>query len=139
MPWHHLPHYLDSQAQLAPARARFEREANYAAARLLFQQDVFATGAGDVSWGMAGVKQLAELFGASLHAAFWHFIERPARPALGLVLDHSPLASAATAHRFLITNSCASPRFRQRFSFWMRVHCHARSPRSTTPTSKPRG
>ena len=40
--WQHLPHEIDGRSQLDPStQVLFEREANYAGARLLFQGEVF--------------------------------------------------------------------------------------------------
>lgn len=86
-PWHDERYYLDGAHTLDPAvRALFEREANYAATRLLFQHDLFEEVARGYRMTFAEVKALATAFGASLHATFRLHIERNRAPVAGLIL-----------------------------------------------------
>lgn len=68
----------------------FEREANYAAASLLFQEGVFQQLAGDLPISAESVCTLASKFGGSFSAAFRFFIEIDRRAVFGLVLPLSP-------------------------------------------------
>src|SRR6266567_3340115 len=66
---HILPHqqdllYAEDHETLSPATGRlFEREANQAAAELLFQRDWFARDAADLQPSMAAIWQLARRYG----------------------------------------------------------------------------
>lgn len=93
-PWQDEAYYLDSSYTLDPAvLARFEREANYAAARLLFQHDVFEEVARSYATTFAAVKSLAAAFGASLHATFRVHIEQNRAPVAGLILGRLGIGS----------------------------------------------
>jgi hypothetical protein len=79
--------FLDSTETLAPAvRELFEREANYAATRLLFQGDIFQEEARGFASCFLSVKELGEIFGASIHSTLWLFVETAITPMAALVL-----------------------------------------------------
>lgn len=67
-----------------------EREANQAAAELLFQRKFFRDAAAQYEIGIASILDLAELIGSSGHAAFRRFIETHRWALAGVVMDGSP-------------------------------------------------
>ena len=69
---------------------RLEREANQAAAELLFQRKFFQDAAAQYEIGIASILDLAELIGSSGHAAFRRFIETHRWALAGVVMDGSP-------------------------------------------------
>lgn len=114
--WHVAPFYADGSEQLAPdVRATFEREANYAATRLLFQQGVFAEVAGSLPVGAGAVLHLATQFGASIHATFWHYVETSRQMLAGFILSPTPVGAETAAYRFRIRTTLVSPSFAQAF------------------------
>jgi hypothetical protein len=68
----------------------FEREANYAAASLLFQAPVFRQLARDLPISAESICTLASKFGGSFSAAFRFFVESEKRAVCGIVLPLSP-------------------------------------------------
>ena len=111
-PWQAVRYQLDGWEQLdLGIREKFEQEANYAAVGLLFQQDIFLQVTASYPLGAATVKQVAELFGASIHATFWQYVEQSPEPMLGLILSRSPSGVDATSYRFHVKNALASPSF----------------------------
>jgi hypothetical protein len=117
-PWHPEPHYVDGWAQLAPGvRERFEQEANYAAARLLFQQGVFDEVARGQPPGVAAVDELATRFGSSKHAAFRQYVETNLHSVAGIVLGRSPTGTNASGYRFRVKQVFASHPFIQHYAW----------------------
>ena len=115
-PWHSELYYLDSREQLSPnVRNLFEREANYAAAGLIFQQDVFSKLARSYQPGFVAIVKLAELFGGSIHAAFRLYIDSSHQAVAGIVLRRSPLGTDATNYQFYVRSVFASPSFSREF------------------------
>lgn len=77
----------DTAATLSPqVTALFEREANQGAAEILFQQGLLTKLARDYPIEIATPIQLAQLFGASIHATFRRWVEHLDATAFGLVL-----------------------------------------------------
>lgn len=108
-PWHNAPYYVDGSEQLAPdVRATFEREANYAATGILFQQSIFSEVASGLPVGAAAVLQLAAQFGASIHATFWHYVETSLETLLGFILNSTPIGDDTASYRFRVKNTLAS-------------------------------
>jgi Zn-dependent peptidase ImmA (M78 family) len=115
-PWHSELYYVDSREQLSPnVRSLFEREANYAAAGLIFQQDVFPKLARSYHPGFDAIIKLAELFGGSIHAAFRLYIESGHQTVAGIVLLRSPSGTDATNYQFHVKSVFASPSFSQEY------------------------
>lgn len=116
--WQAVRYELDGWEQLEPSiRATFEREANYAAVGLLFQQDVFTQVTSGYPVGMLAVKEIADLFGASIHSTFWHYVEQSPAALLGLVMSRSPVGADVASYRFGVKNVFASPAFSRQFPF----------------------
>ena len=116
-PWQAIRYHVDGYEQLSfDVDQRFEAEANYAAVGLLFQQSVFAEVAASYPVSTATIKQLAEYFGASIHATLHEFVERSPYAVAGLVLPPSPAGTSAGAYRFHVKQWFASPSFARLFS-----------------------
>lgn len=115
-PWHSELYYVDSREQLSPnVRNLFEREANYAAAELIFQQDVFLKLARSYQPGFTAIIKLAEQFGASIHASFRHYIESNHQVVAGMVMRRTPSGTDATDYQFYVKDVFASPSFSREF------------------------
>lgn len=97
----------DTHRTLAPdIEFVFEREANQGGAELLFQLDLLARVARDYPIDICTPVQLADMFGASIHATFRRWIERNNFPVCGLVLDPQPVSvSPLTFRRFELVES----------------------------------
>jgi len=107
--------YLDSGEPLTPSADRaFEREANYAATRLLFQGTIFDDEARGLPADNASVKQLAGLFGASIHSTLWLFVETAIQPVAAFVL-RSPLQQDDGELLFRVKSVYASESFDREF------------------------
>ena len=89
LPWQaDLAVFGDDQRTLSPQIAdMFEREANQGAAEILFQQDLLRRVALDYPINISTPIELADLFGASIHATFRRWVEGLDTVACGLVLD----------------------------------------------------
>lgn len=68
----------------------FERQANFGAAELLFQNTPFDEMAADYEIGIAAIVDLANTLGASYHAASRRYVEGHRVAVAGLVLETSP-------------------------------------------------
>jgi hypothetical protein len=92
--------YADDHKTLSwMTNLRFEQAANQGAAELLFQRELFRQVAADYQIGMAAVVELAEMFGASIHAAFRRYVETHRTPMVGIVLDPSPVRGLPLAYQ----------------------------------------
>lgn len=111
-PWQAIRYQLDGWEQLdLGIREKFEREANYAAVGLLFQQDIFSQVTAGYPLAAVSVKQVAEFFGASIHATFWQYVEQSPKPVLGLILSRSPSGVDAASYHFHVKNVITSQPF----------------------------
>jgi hypothetical protein len=107
--------YLDSGETLTPAVGQsFEREANYAATRLLFQGSIFDDEARDLPQTIASVKLLGDLFGASIHSTLWLFAETALEP-IGVFVLHSPVQDDNEELQFRVKNVYVSETFDREF------------------------
>lgn len=85
--------YVDDDMTLSwSTRTRFEREANQAAAELLFQRELFAQIASDYRIGIATVIELAQNFGGSIQASLRRYVETHRRAVAGVVCEISPVS-----------------------------------------------
>jgi hypothetical protein len=92
--------YVDDDVTLSWAtRTRFEREANQAAAELLFQRGLFASVAGDYRIGMAAVIDVAQMFGSSIQSALRRYVETHRHTVGGVVCEISPVSVEPLAFR----------------------------------------
>lgn len=112
-PWQHLHYEIDGRSQLDPTTLElFEREANYAGARLLFQGNTFSQVVQSYETGMASVKLLADQFGSSIHAAFHQYVSTHLGCVAGYILRRSPTVDPLTgAIQFSIKLALVSPKF----------------------------
>lgn len=116
LPWHDERFYVDGMEQLAPhVRALYEQEANYAAAQLLLQRDVFLEVARSLQPGSDAVKDLAARFGCSIHATFRAYVEMNPTAVAGLVLARSPIGTSGDSYLFSVKAVFASECFTRLF------------------------
>lgn len=107
--------YLDSRETLSPTlHDWFERGANYAATRLLFQGNIFLDEARGLTAGFASVKCLADLFGASIHSTLWLMVETALEPLAAFVL-RSPFQDNSGELRFGVKTAYTSESFNREF------------------------
>ena len=102
-------HILPSQQELAYAddderlswltQIRIERDANQTAAELLFQCGFFTEVAAEYVIGIAAVIELADMFGASIHAAFRRYVETHRAQLCGVVIDCKPCRDDPLSYR----------------------------------------
>lgn len=115
--WQDIWHAIDGAAQLDPAtQVLFEREANYAGARLLFQGPVFIELSQSYQIGMPAVMLLASQLGGSIHAAFHQYVTSQLDCVAGYVLRRSPTIDPATGElRFGVKQAMHSANFARTF------------------------
>jgi Zn-dependent peptidase ImmA (M78 family) len=100
LPWQQDLGYADNGLTLSwNTRIKFEQEANQGGAELLFQRELFETMAADHEIGFGAITDLADQFGASIHASFRRYVETHKRPMAALVLDNSPCDADPVAYR----------------------------------------
>jgi IrrE N-terminal-like domain len=76
LPWQSALAFADDEFRLSwSTRIKFEQEANQAAAEFLFQRDLFTQMAADYAIGFAGVIELCDKIGASIHAGTRRYAE----------------------------------------------------------------
>jgi hypothetical protein len=116
-PWHEMCLHGDNQRTLTLAcHHAVEAEANYAAGRLLFLQDRFATELLDSAIDMSAIRRLKKTYGNSMTTTLWRAVEHAPFPALGVVSVHPHYVP----DNFDWVSPCKyfirSPRFAQQFS-----------------------
>lgn len=83
--------YADDHETLSLATNRlFEREANFGAAELLFQRELFTSDARELEISTATIWLLAERYGSSFHAALRRYAETHQAAAAAIVLGRTP-------------------------------------------------
>lgn len=108
------PAHADDRHTLSwSAKAKSERDANQAAAELMFLRRRFSTMAADYRIGLAAVTELSQRFECSIHAAFRRYAEFHAAPVLGVVLDPSPVSRDPDVYRRF--EAISSPTWETRF------------------------
>lgn len=118
IPWHRVrPEYVDDDHTLSPAtRALFEREANFFAAELLFQADLFSNRARDFTPSLDAVFTLAETHQSSRQATLWRFAEVHDYPVMGAIYyPHRGAMGGRDLSRWVLWRQIASPAFERRF------------------------
>jgi Zn-dependent peptidase ImmA (M78 family) len=117
IPWHRVrPKYLDDNHTLGPAtRLLFEREANFFAAELLFQADLFSSRARDYTPSLDAVFALADAHRASRQATLWRFAEVHDYPVLVAMYYPHRGTAAPELSRWASWRQVASPAFKRRF------------------------
>ena len=106
-PWHAAALRVDTAAELSPFASGLEAEANYGAGQLIFQGDRFAREAATHERSLRTPFALAGVYGASRHAAAYHYAETHADPVALVVAGRWPDASA----RLPVWRTVASPAF----------------------------
>jgi IrrE N-terminal-like domain len=133
--------YADDHKTLSwMTNLRFEQAANQGAAELLFQRELFRQMVADYQIGLAAVVELAETFGASIHAAFRRYVETHRTPVTGIVLDPTPLRRVPPAYQR--REAVHSPAWAEQFAIprcWPSVLDAARFPFLTAADLTPRG
>jgi Zn-dependent peptidase ImmA (M78 family) len=100
LPWQDDVAYADDGMTLSwLTRQKFEQEANQGGAELLFQRELFQTMAADYVVGFPAIIDLADRFGASIHASFRRYVETHKRPMAGVVLDRSPCQTGPVGYK----------------------------------------
>ena len=92
-PWHAAALRVDTAAELSPLAAGLEAEANYGAGRLIFQGYRFAREAAAHERSLRTPFALAGVYGASRHAAAYHYAETHGDPVALVVAGRWPDAS----------------------------------------------
>jgi hypothetical protein len=115
LPWQSAVAFADDEFRLSwSTRIKFEQEANQAAAEFLFQRDLFTQMAADYAIGFAGVIELCDEIGASIHAGMRRYAETHRAPVCALVLDQKPVRESPLAYRR--REAVHSPSWAERFS-----------------------
>lgn len=113
-PWQRDRGYADDDETLSWSTKRCcEREANQAAAELMFQSTLMRDMAAQYEIGIPSILDLAGQIGSSGHAAFRRFIETHRWAMAGIVLDVSPRSRAPLAYQR--REAVASPAWEERF------------------------
>lgn len=94
----------------------FEEEANYAAAHLLFQQQVFEEVAFQALPTFDTICTLAEQFGASLHATFRHYIEYSSACIGGCIIAPGSQEAISPASCLMVKRAIVTRSFRDRYA-----------------------
>jgi hypothetical protein len=112
LPWHEQVHRLDNEGILfEDAAGLIDREANLAAAHLIFQGRQFFEQALSYQASMGAPLTLAGPHGASIHATLRHYVEYHPDPVALYVAGRYQTVD----HTLPIWRSLESPSFRQRF------------------------
>jgi hypothetical protein len=109
-PWHAALLRADTAAELSPFAAGLEAEANYGAGQLIFQGGRFAREAAAHERSLRTPFALAGAYGASRHAAAYHYVETHRDPLALVVAGRWPDASG----RLPVWRTVASPAFARR-------------------------
>jgi hypothetical protein len=113
-PWQRDRAYADDDETLSwSTNTRFEREANQAAAELMFQRTLMRDMAAEYEIGIPAILDLAGQIGSSGHAAFRRFVETHRRAVAGIVLDVSPRSRSPLEYQR--REAIASPTWEERF------------------------
>lgn len=111
IPWHEQSYILDNESGLfRETKEKLDREANLAAAHLLFQGQAFHARALDYAVTLATPIALAEEYGASVHATIRYYVEHHPDP-IGLIVAGRYLDNGALP----IWHCEESPAFIQHF------------------------
>jgi hypothetical protein len=122
LPWQSGTAYAENDLTLSQAtKVLFEREANQAAAELLFQGLRFAAMANEYETGMAAVEELKRRTGASLRATHRRYAEGHSGAVCGIYLAPSPCRTEPTT-AYRRREISQSPEWTKRFgSSWPHV------------------
>ena len=125
LPWQRDVMFADDKHTLSlGARRQFEREANFGAGELLFQNENFELTAADYDVAIASVIELADVFGASIHAALRRYAASHALPLAAIVLEAQPTVDVGGT--FQRNEIIQSHSWQKQFSFLERVPTNMR-------------
>ena len=89
LPWHEAVLHGDWKRTLSLAcEQQVESEANYAAGRLLFLQDVFRGHLNDSKLDFEHIKRMGKLFGNTITSTLWRAVEASDSHVFGMVSQH---------------------------------------------------
>lgn len=116
-PWQRDLAYLHAGGRLdKQVTLWFEDEANYAAVRLLFQQQVFDEVAFQAPPTFGTIRALAEQFGASLHATFRHYIEYSPACIGGCIVALGSQEAISSPSSLTVKRAIVTRSFRDRYA-----------------------
>jgi hypothetical protein len=111
LPWHRDSYYLDDEMRLfREPEELLDRQANAAAAEILFQGDRFHRRALDYEYSLKTPVLLAPEYGTSFHATIRHYAERHPEPVAVLIAGRYRSGGGLP-----IWGCIESPSFRRRF------------------------
>lgn len=114
IPWHEPLAHGDQRRTLSlTCEIQLESEANYAAGRLLFLQDLFAEHVNSGPVDLARVRKLAGDFQNTITSTLWRTVETLDVPAFALISQH-PRADMVDATKPLVRYFVRSPAFIER-------------------------
>jgi hypothetical protein len=112
LPWHDTVMHGDRKQTMSLAcELQVESEANFAAGRLLFLQDVFVDHLRASSLTFASIKSLSKVFGNTMTSTLWRAVEASEQPVFGLVSQHPRHTLGEEPLRYFVR----SRRFEQQF------------------------
>lgn len=111
IPWHRGAYVDDEQSLFRDTEALLEKEANLAAAHLIFQGSPFFERAFDFPLSLRTPILLANEFGASLHATIRFYVEQHVEPLAVIVAGRYPRLDGTVP----IFQALESGAFRERF------------------------
>lgn len=121
LPWQvaAYDYFADSNETLRPdIEAKFEREANYGSAQLLFQCGRLEKEARDLELSLrTGIKLKAD-YGASFHSTFWNYVATNREPCLLLILkrcQYTELINGKMVCPYELLYTVASKKFIEEF------------------------
>lgn len=113
LPWHAVAMHGDRKRTLSLAcEQQVESEANFAAGRLLFLQDLFIDDVRSSPLDFAAIKKLSARFGNTMTTTLWRAVESSEDPVFGLVSQHPKQPLGEDPLRYFVR----SPLFCERFS-----------------------
>ncbi|MBL9080882.1 MAG: ImmA/IrrE family metallo-endopeptidase [Planctomycetales bacterium] len=112
LPWHEAVMHGDKKRTLSLAcEQQVEAEANYAAGRLLFMQELFAEQLRGSPLDFGHVKKLSGTFGNTMTSTLWRAVESVVEPVFGLVSQHPRHALGEEPLRYFIRSRSFETQF----------------------------
>lgn len=115
LPWHEMVLHGDVKRTLSLAcEQRIEAEANYAAGRMLFLQELFVERLCGSPVSFARVRELSSAFGNTMTSTLWRIVESVAEPAFGLVSQHPrhPVTDGVPPIRYFVRSKLFESQFK---------------------------
>ncbi len=112
LPWHEVVMHGDQKRTLSLAcEQQVENEANYAAGRLLFLQEVFIEHLNGSELTFDAVKQLSKIFGNTMTSTLWRAVESCEATVFGLVSQHPKHSLGEEPLRYFVRSRSFSEAF----------------------------